>query len=240
MLKGQIERKPSWIDYAEEKFGSVIVEDTKTVINILVLYLPLPIYWAVYSQQASRWVFQAARMDGNLGFYTLKPDQMIIANSLLGLIMIPVCDYIFYPFFAKIGLRTNLHKMTIGGVLAVVAFTISGLVEIEISQSFISIFWLLPQYLILAVSENFLYIANLSFAYAEAPASMKSALQAFTFLTIALGNAIIALISGTKIFESQSTELFFFAGILLVDQIVFAFLASMYSSKKSNKIQSSS
>lgn len=221
-------------------FGETIVADTKTVVNILVLYLPLPIYWAVYSQQSSRWVFQAARMDGDIGFYTIKPDQMIIFNSLLGILMIPICDRVLYPLIAKIGLKTNLHKMTIGGLLAVVAFAISGFVELEISKNFLSVFWLLPQYLVLAMSENFLYIANLSFAYAEAPASMKSALQAFTFLTIALGNAIIALISGINIFQSKASELFFFAGILLVDQIIFAFLASMYSTAKKNKNQSNS
>lgn len=220
--------KEHWLDYAEEKFGSMIVKDTKTVVNILVLFLPLPIYWAVYVQQGSRWVFQATRMNGDIGFYTVKPDQMIIFNSIAGISMIPVCNYILYPLTTKIGLGSNLHRMTIGGMLAVVAFVMSGFVEIEIGQRYISIFWLLPQYLTLALGENFLYIANLTFAYKEAPPSMKSAMQAFAFITIALGNAIVSIISGTRIFQSQSAELFFFAGILFIDQIVFAYLASKY------------
>jgi len=228
--------KVHWLDYAEEKFGARVVNDTKTVVNILVLYLPFPIYWAVYTQQGSRWVFQAARMNGDLGFYTIKPDQMIILNSIMGVLMIPICDNILYPLLAKIGLKTYLQKMTVGGLLAVVAFVLSAFVEMEIQSNFISIFWLLPQYLILALGENFLYISNLAFAYEEAPASMKSALQAFTFLTIALGNVIVALISGTKMFQSQAAELFFFAGILFIDQIIFGFLALMYSK---NKIESS-
>lgn len=226
--------KSHWLDHAEEKFGEQIVEDTKTVINILVLYIPLPIYWAVYSQQSSRWVFQAARMNGDVGFYTIKPDQMIILNSFLGIVMIPFCDYIFYPLIAKFGLKSPLQRMTIGGILAGLAFIISGFMELEIQKNFISIFWLLPQYLVLAISEIFLYIANVKFAYTEAPASMKSVIQAFTFMTIAFGNVIVALISGTKIFNSQSTELFFFAGIMFLDMVVFAFLASKYKYKKSD------
>jgi dipeptide/tripeptide permease len=222
--------KSHWLDYAEDQFGAKVVMETKTVVNILVLYIPLPVYWAVYTQQASRWVFQAARMDGDIGFYRIKPDQMIVFNSLLGILMIPVCDYVLYPLMAKIGLKSHLQKMTIGGVLAAISFIISGFVEIEIEENFISIFWLLPQYLMIALSENFLYIANINFGYTEAPASMKSVIQSFTFLTIAIGSLIVALISGTKIFESQSTELFFFAGILLLAQIVFAILAYRYKS----------
>lgn len=171
--------KSHWLDYSEDKFGSQIVADTKTVLNVLVLYLPLPIYWAVYVQQGSRWVFQAKRMDGDFGYFSIKPDQMIVFNSILGIAMIPVCDYLLYPLLARVGLKTYLHKMTIGGLLAAIAFIFSGFIEIKIQSSFINILWLLPQYSMLALSENFLYIANVSFAYAESPPSMKSAMQAF-------------------------------------------------------------
>lgn len=200
--------------------------------NILVLYLPLPMYWAVYVQQGSRWVFQAARMNGDIGFYTIKPDQMIIFNSIMGIFMVPVCDYILHPLLAKVELKTDLHRMAIGLLLAAAALTISAFVEIEIQKNFIGILWLLPQFLILALSENFLYISNISFAYTEAPASMKSAMQAFAFITIALGNLLVALISGSKIFSSPSTELFFFSGVLFVDQIIFVFLARRYAKRK--------
>lgn len=223
--------KDHWLDYAEESYGKRIVTDTKTVMNILKLYLPLPIFWAVYTQQGSRWVFQAKRMDGDIGFYTLKPDQMITFNSILGITMIPICDYILYPLLSMVGLKTFLQKMTIGGLLACVAFALSAIVEMEIEKNYINILWLLPQYSILALAENFFYIANLNFAYSESPPSMKSAMQAFVFITIALGNAIVAFISGIKIFPNPAMELIFFAGILLVNQIAFAYLAMKYKYK---------
>jgi hypothetical protein len=61
------DHKDHWLDYAEEKHGVKLVTETKTVMNILVLYLPLPVYWAVYMQQGSRWVLQAAKMNGDIG-----------------------------------------------------------------------------------------------------------------------------------------------------------------------------
>lgn len=208
------------------------MKDTKTV-NILVLYLPLPFYWAVFTQQSSRWVFQAKRMDGDIGFYIIKPDQMTIFNSIFGIVMIPICDYILYPLLAAVGVKTYLQKMTIGGLLACVAFALSAFVEMEIDNRFVSILWLLPQFSILAMSEIFLFIANMSLSYSESPSSMRSAMQAFVFITMALGNLIVFFISGTKIFPSAAMELFFFAGILFVNQIVFAYLASKYKCQNS-------
>lgn len=171
--------KNHWLDYSEDKYGSQIVSDTKTVVNILLVYLSLPIYWAVYVQQPSRWTFQAKRMDGDFGWFTIKPDQMIVCNSILSIAMIPVCNYVLYPLLARVGLKTYFHKMAIGGTLAAFSFIISGFLEIKIQNEFINILWLIPQYLLLASGENFLYIALIAFAYAEAPPSMKSAMQAF-------------------------------------------------------------
>lgn len=239
-LKSKLHKSPQkahWLDYAEEKYGLTSIAETKTVVNILKLYLPLPIYWAVYTQQGSRWIFQATRMNGDLGFYTIKPDQMIIFNSLMGICAIPVCNYVIYPALAKIGIKTYLHKMTLGGFLAAAAFVISAFVQIQIADNFISIFWLVPQYLVLAISENFVYIANVSFAYAEAPPSMKSVMQAFIFLTIAIGDAIVAIISGTRIFESRTVELFFFAGVLCINQVVFGILAYRYERSKKKSVK---
>lgn len=163
-------------------------------------------------------------MNGDVWFYTVKPDQMLIFNSLSGIAMIPVCDNLLYPLMAKIGLKTLLHKMTIGGVLAAIAFLFSALIQLKIETSFIHMMWLVPQLIVMALSENFLYISCLSFSYNEAPLSMKSSMQAFSFVTIALGNLIAAI----KIFKSASTELFFFAAVLFVNQVFFGYLASQY------------
>ena len=46
------------------------------VYNVAFMMLPLPIFWALFDQQGSRWTLQAARMDGNfLGVFTFEPDS---------------------------------------------------------------------------------------------------------------------------------------------------------------------
>lgn len=171
--------KSHWLDYSEDKYGSEVVADTKAAFNILLVYLSLPLYWAVYVQQPSRWTFQASRMNGDLFFFTIKPDQMIVFNSIFTIAMLPVCNFVLYPLLARVGIKTYLHKMAVGGALAACSFIASGLVEIKIQSEFIHMLWLIPQYLFMATGENFLYVALVAFAYSEAPPSIKSAMQAF-------------------------------------------------------------
>lgn len=113
-------------------------------------------------------------------------------------------------------------------MLVVVASCLAAYVEMKTEQAYISIFWQAPQYVITSFGENFLYNSHLSFAYNEAPASMKSVMTSFVFVVIGIGNIFVIIISGMRIFQSQALEFFFFAGILFIAMIGFAVLASRY------------
>lgn len=173
-------------------------------------------------------MFLAKNLDGDLGFYTIKPDQMIVLKPFFEVITLPICDYFVYPLLEKIKIKTMLQRMTIGGMLAVVAFVIAALVELRSETNNISILWMIPQYWIMAFSEIFVFASIVTFTYTEAPARMKSVMLAFVFVAMAIGNLFVAFISGTKLFESQAVEFFFFAGILFMFMILFGYLASRY------------
>ncbi|KAL7030439.1 hypothetical protein ACKWTF_006658 [Chironomus riparius] len=128
--------KSHWLEYAEPKFGKKLVIETKILLNVLVLYLPLPIFWALFDQQGSRWTFQATRMDGDLGWFTIKPDQMQVVNPFLILTFIPLYEVLFYPLLSLVGIRRPLQKMALGGVFAGIAFLCSMLVEITIEPTY--------------------------------------------------------------------------------------------------------
>ena len=110
--------------------------ETKILMNVLVLYLPLPFFWALFDQQGSRWTFQATRMDGDIGFMTIKPDQMQVVNPFLILVFIPVYEVAIYPLLKLVGISRPLQKLTIGGILAGVAFILSALVEISLEPTY--------------------------------------------------------------------------------------------------------
>lgn len=127
--------KPHWLDHAEDRFGRRLVDEVKILLNILVLYLPLPIFWTLFDQQGSRWTFQATRMDGNLGFYEIKPDQAQVVNPILILLFIPLYEVLFYPALNLVGVRRPLQKLALGGILAGVAFFVSFLLEMQINKT---------------------------------------------------------------------------------------------------------
>lgn len=221
--------KEHWLDFSREKYGLKLVEDTKSSLNVLVMLLPIPMFWTLHMQQGSRFVFQATRMNGDLGWYTIKPDQMIIFNSLFSIILVPVYERIFYPMLAKVGVTTPLRKICLGLLLAAVAFVIAAGVEIKINSSKnVHIMFLIPQYLVLVMAEIMMYIPCLSFAYNEAPADMKSVMLASVYLTMAVGNLFMVFISGSRIFMSQVHEFLFFAVIMVVDTMFFIALAMKY------------
>jgi dipeptide/tripeptide permease len=207
-----------------------MVAETKSVLNVLVLYLPIPLFWALHAQQSSRWVFQATKLNGNIGFYTIKPDQMIVLNSFLGLLSIPIFEQFFYPTIARCGLKTPLQKITLGGIFAAVSFILAAMLEYAIGKEteLISILWMFPQYLVMAMAEVLVYTANLNFSYTEAPESMKSVMMCCMYLATACGSLIVVIISGVSFFQSQVYEFIFFAVIMLLDIFIFAILASRY------------
>lgn len=127
------ETKEHWMDYAEPKVGPILVAEIKATLKVLWLYIPLPIFWALFDQQGTGWTFQARHMDGDIGFYTILPDQMQVVNPLLILIFLPLFQYGIYPLLDKFNLlRTPLKRLVVGGILAALAFAISASVSLAI------------------------------------------------------------------------------------------------------------
>ena len=95
------EKKAHFLDHAKGKYSEDMVEDTKGLLRILKIFIPIPIFWALFDQQGSRWTFQAVRTTGQLGSFIIKPDQMQVVNPLMILILIPIFDRFIYPQFGK-------------------------------------------------------------------------------------------------------------------------------------------
>ena len=100
--------------------------------HIIVLLLPMPIYWALYHQQSSRWLLQATRLNGDLGTWDIKPDHTKIFNPLIVLILLPCFNYAIYPALAYIGIKTLLRRIILGGFISASAYVLSGFLELEL------------------------------------------------------------------------------------------------------------
>jgi hypothetical protein len=149
-------RKTHWLDYSEEKYGATIVSDTKRVLRVLALLPPLIIVATLYFQQASRWVFQSRQMNGTIGNYDVKPDQVPLVNAVSVVIFVPMCEYVFNPLMAKVKITKNLHRVIVGGVISASAFVVAAVVQFQVERRdpfALHMVWQVPQHMLLALGE---------------------------------------------------------------------------------------
>ncbi|CAD5222044.1 unnamed protein product [Bursaphelenchus xylophilus] len=112
------------------------VNDVKTLVRVVVMFLPLPVFWSLYDQQGSVWMVQSLQMDCRLwGDTLLLPDQMQTLNAVLILCFIPIFTAVIYPLAGLFFKVTPLRKMSVGGLIAAAAFVVSGFVQMEVNNS---------------------------------------------------------------------------------------------------------
>ncbi|XP_068575969.1 solute carrier family 15 member 1b [Cebidichthys violaceus] len=129
-------KRTHWMDWSEEKYDKLLIAQVKMVLKVLFLYIPLPMFWALFDQQGSRWTLQATTMDGNFGILTIQPDQMQTVNPILILALVPIVESAIYPLISKCKINfTPLRRMTVGMLFAALAFIAAALVQIQIDQT---------------------------------------------------------------------------------------------------------
>jgi len=97
----------------------------------------------------------------------------------------------------------------------------------------IHVAWTIPQYLFMTIGEVLFSVSGMDFAYTEAPAAMKSVMQAAYLLTITVGLWVLALLtsvsSSTGVFlHMPSREAFTYSALMLLDTLAFFVLMQRY------------
>ncbi|XP_035204738.1 peptide transporter family 2-like isoform X1 [Stegodyphus dumicola] len=132
-MKSSEKKKEHWLDYAEDKFDKKLINNIKVILHVLLLFIPLPVFWALFDQQASRWTLQATRLNGEFYGYHIKPDQMQVINPFLIIIFVPLFEYCIYPLASKCNLlKKPLQRMAVGGILTAASFVIAGFLELKL------------------------------------------------------------------------------------------------------------
>uniref|UniRef100_A0AAQ6IK79 Solute carrier family 15 member 1 n=1 Tax=Anabas testudineus TaxID=64144 RepID=A0AAQ6IK79_ANATE len=133
---GQRRNMTQWLNPAHLVLQKLLIAQVKMVLKVLFLYIPLPMFWALFDQQGSRWTLQATTMDGNFGALVIQPDQMQTVNPILILILVPIMDSVIYPLISKCKLNfTPLKRMTVGMFFAALAFVAAALVQMQIDKT---------------------------------------------------------------------------------------------------------
>lgn len=235
---GKKQKGQSLLDIAKEKYNPEKVEGVKAVYRVMAVFFFALAFWAVWDQNLSEWVLQAAKMDLviNIGFtkFTILPGQVQTFNPVFLLIFIPLFNYWLYPALDKIGLKTTpLRRLGAGLVLTALSFVIIALIQANIDAGGTpSIWWQVFAYVILSAAEVLVSITGLEYAYTNSPKSMKSTMSGIWFVVVALGNTFTALINGNissggflSHYLHGANYYWFFVGVVTLFTIAYMFVS---------------
>src|SRR5947207_3114867 len=86
----------------------------KIIGNLLIPVPFIAVFWSLWYQNFSSWVFQADKMDRHLFGREWLPAQIQTVNPLFILMMLPLFTYLVYPAIDKVFRLTPLRKISLG------------------------------------------------------------------------------------------------------------------------------
>lgn len=98
----------------------------------------------------------------------------------------------------------------------------------DINTNDVSMLWVLPQFVLITISELLVAITSIKISYSQVPKTMKASMQAFMSCTVAVGNLIIIIIEGSRLMPTQVLEYVLFAGMIGVADVIYIVLAYFY------------
>ncbi len=176
-------------------------EGRNAIAKLLPLVAFVGVFWCLFDQTSSMFVFQAERMDrtflaGTRFEFEVLPSQIQAFNPFLILVLIPIFSLVIYPLFGKVFRLTPLRKIGIGLAIMVGSFTVAALAQEAIDRGETPhVSWQLLAYLILTSAEIMVSIVCLEFFYTQAPKRMKSMMMAIFLSSVFIGNGVTALVN---------------------------------------------
>ncbi|KAJ3430861.1 solute carrier family 15 member [Anaeramoeba flamelloides] len=216
--------------------GEAFVNDLRSVFETCKLFLPLPIFWALFYQHASTWVLQTSEMDLSLPFvkskaFQIQPSQVIALNPLLLMLLAPLMDQVIYPFLYKCKIQlTPIKRMSAGFIFLSISFIVAAILEIQIKskskkkEDKISWLWQIPQYILLTIADVLVSVTGLELTASESSVDTKSLLQRIWLLTTAIGNLLVVIAIEIHALNTKSEiELLFFvfSGLMIIFFLLF-------------------
>ncbi|CAL0298987.1 unnamed protein product [Lupinus luteus] len=179
-----------------------VLSHVKVVLRLLPMWTMLLMFAVIFQQPATFFTKQGMTMKRNIGHFKIPPATLQSAITLSIILLMPLYDKIFIPIAQLIthqekGISVT-QRMGIGMVLSIIAMVIAALVEMRrLAQSEkvpLSIFWLLPQYVLLGISDIFTVVGMQEFFYGEVPKTMRTMGIALYTSVFGVGSFVSALL----------------------------------------------
>ncbi|KAG6435665.1 hypothetical protein SASPL_100540 [Salvia splendens] len=182
------------------------VQEVKCVLRLLPIWFCTIVASVVFVQVLSLFVEQGASMNTAINSFHVPPASMTSFDIISTSTFIICYERLLVPLYTRLTKRklktpSELQRMGIGMVISIVAMIIAGLVEQwrlkyadEGETSSLSIFWQIPQYVLVGVSEAFIYVAQWEFFASQIPDRLKSLGLGLSMSSSALGSYLCTII----------------------------------------------
>ncbi|KAK3135867.1 hypothetical protein QOZ80_5BG0424500 [Eleusine coracana subsp. coracana] len=191
-----------FLDKAAVKKSSSL-EEVKLIAGMIVVWLTTLVPCTIWAQVNTLFVKQGSTLDRSVGSLINIPAASLGSTITISMLLsIPVYDRVFVPLMRTGNQNprgiTLLQRMGIGCALQVAAVACAYLVEVRRMRVVrersvhgkgetvpMTVFWMLPQYVLLGVGDVFNSVGILEFFYDQSPHGMRS--MGTTFFTSGLG-----------------------------------------------------
>jgi peptide/histidine transporter 3/4 len=155
----------------------------KIILRLLPIWTVLLMFAVIFQQPMTFFTKQGALMDHQVGggVFIIPPAMLQSTITVSIIILMPLYDRIIIPLIGVItghskGI-TVLQRIGVGMVFSVVAMAVAALIESRrrrLVAGQMNIAWLLPQYVLLGVSDVFTVVGMQEFFYTEVPSAMRT------------------------------------------------------------------
>ena len=188
------------------------VEETKQILRMLPLLATMFIPCTMIAQINTLFVKQGTTLKRHIGpHFEIPPASLAAFVTLSMLISLPLYDRCFVKFMRTWSKNprgiTLLQRIGIGLILHIITMTIAVIAErirLNIARSHglvqsggqvpLTIFILLPQFVLMGVADAFLVPGEIEFFYDQAPESMKSLGTSYSLTAYGVGNFLSSFI----------------------------------------------
>ncbi|KAG9067241.1 hypothetical protein KI688_012023 [Linnemannia hyalina] len=214
--------KGHWLNFAEEEYGGVFVEEVRDFGLVLVpVVIPFAFCLMLYNQNSNEWSNQYYLMSGAL-FGGNDPTKTYVQmtsfsniNTILLIILVPILGYVVYPFCYRRGWNFGpQRRMALGFFLVVLSFAVSAGLAPMIEKAYLSSgraiedsatydgkycaecysAWLqFPQWFVLSLGEALFSPTGVQFTYIEAGRQFRAVSTSFWLLASSLGSILIMI-----------------------------------------------
>nr|DAD34715.1 TPA_asm: hypothetical protein HUJ06_005355 [Nelumbo nucifera] len=187
-------------------------DDAKALLRLLPIWTMLLMFAVIFQQPSTFFTKQGMTMKRRIGKnFIIPPATLQSAITISIIFLMPLYDKMIIPMIRIISRNDGgvsvMQRMGIGMFLSIIAMVIAALVEakrLQISRSGLqsagtavvplSIFWLLPQYILLGTSDVFTVVGMQEFFYTQVPSRLRTMGVGLYFSVFGVGSFLSALL----------------------------------------------